>query len=157
MLEDATQKIQKLLKERFNRSVVHNLTDTRVMGLLACGVIAVLVTWSGVRSVQTNYELQNQISELSQENDVKKLRNSNLSLRNEYLQTDEYIELSARQKFGKALPGEVVYNVPKDVAMANTVENPKTEDVQAKKEAAKPKYQRNLEAWYEFYFGDKNN
>jgi len=37
-------------------------------------VIVLLISWSGVKSIQTNYGLQKQISKLQQENDVAKLQ-----------------------------------------------------------------------------------
>jgi cell division protein FtsB len=144
------------IKDYFGRPTLRALNDTRLLGLLAFGVIALLVTWSGIKSIQTNYELQKQISELSQQNGVDKLENTNLKLRNEYLKTDQYLELAARQKFGKAAPGETVYIVPKSVALANSVAVKKPVDVKKQKEAAKPAYQRNLQAWFDFFFSAKN-
>lgn len=144
------------LKAYIKRIPADMWTDTRVLGLLGFGVIALLVTWSGVKSIQTNYALQKQISELTQQNDVKKLENANMSLRNEYLKTDEYLELAARQKFGKAAPGETVYIVPKAVALANSVEVAKEPDQKAEKEAQKPSYQKNFEAWLKFFSGNKD-
>lgn len=149
--------MQEKIKEYLKHPAAQNLNDTRVLGLIAFGAIALLVTWSGVKSIQTNYELQKQISELTQQNSVKKLGNTNLQLKNEYLKTDQYLELSARQKFGKAAPGETVYIVPKEVALANSVEVEKKTDVKTEKEAAKPGYQKNLEAWGDFFFGKKND
>lgn len=145
------------LKDYFGRPTIQTLSDTRVLGLLAFGVIALLVTWSGVKSIQTNYELQKQIAELTQQNSVKQLEKTNLELRNEYLKTDQYLELAARQKFGKAAPGETVYIVPKTVALANSVELKAKQDVKAEKEADKPTYQKNLEAWGDFFFSSKAN
>ncbi|MCA9330296.1 hypothetical protein KDA11_06615, partial [Candidatus Saccharibacteria bacterium] len=85
------------------------------------------------------------------------LENTNLKLGNEYLKTDQYIELSARQKFGKAAPGETVYIVPKNVAIANTVEIKKKQEAKEVKEEQKPSYQKNLESWMDFFFGNKSN
>ena len=128
------------------------LGDTRSLGLIAFGIIALLVSWSGVKSIQTNYELQKQISELTQQNEVKKLENNNLKLRNEYYKTDQFIELAARRQFGKAAPGETVFIVPKRVALANTIDidtGKQSKDVDS---GQKPTYQKNLEAWVNFFF-----
>ena len=124
--------------------------DVRAVGLLAFGVIVILVSWSGVKAIQTNYELQKQISALEQKSEVQKLENSNLALKNEYLKTDQYLELSARRQFGKAAPGETVVLVPKSVALAHTVD---IDTKNGKKEAAthKPAYQKNFEAWVSFF------
>ncbi len=140
------------IKTYLGHPSMHTLSDTRVLGLLAFGVIALLVTWSGVKSIQTNYDLQKQISQLTQETGVQKLENSNLKLRNEYYKTDTFLELAARRQFGKAAPGETVYIVPKKVALANSVAVPAPKDVKAQQEADKPTYQKNLEAWRDFFF-----
>lgn len=127
------------------------LADTRALGLIAFGVIALLVSWSGVKSIQTNYELQKQISEAQQQNDVAKLENTNLKLRNEYFKTDQFLELAARRQFGKAAPGETLYIVPKSVALANSVDTSTSQTVTATKSNKKPFYQENLEAWFNFF------
>ncbi|MCX6729463.1 MAG: septum formation initiator family protein [Candidatus Saccharibacteria bacterium] len=139
------------VKTHFNSGKLQFLNDTKNLGLIAFGVIALLVSWSGVNSIQANYELQKQISELSQQNTVAELENTNLKLRNEYLKTDQYLELAARRQFGKAAPGETVVNVPKKVALANTVE-PKNVAVKvATTEESKPFYLKNLQAWVDFF------
>lgn len=127
------------------------LADTRALGLIAFGIIALLVSWSGVKSIQTNYELQKQISEASQQNDVAKLENTNLKLRNEYYKTDQFLELAARRQFGKAAPGETLYIVPKSVALANTIDVPTEKTPKTKKVGQKPFYQENFEAWVDFF------
>ena len=139
------------VKTHFNSGKLQFLNDTKNLGLIAFGVIALLVSWSGVNSIQANYELQKQISEISQQNTVAELENTNLKLRNEYLKTDQYLELAARRQFGKAAPGETVVNVPKKVALANTVE-PKNVAVKvATTEESKPFYLKNLQAWVDFF------
>lgn len=144
--------MQEKLKQILKHPTTSLLGDTRVLGLMAFVVVALLVTWSGVKSIQTNYELQKQISELEQQTSVKKLENTNLKLRNEYYKTDQFLELAARRKFGKAAPGETVYIVPKNVALANTIEIARPKTAQAEREADKPTYQKNLEAWQQFFF-----
>lgn len=140
------------LKDSSKHPYIKMLNDTRALGLVAFGVVAILVSWSGMKSIQTNYELQKQISQLEQQNKVKELENANQKLRNEYYKTDEFLELAARRQFGKAAPGEKVYLVPKNVALANTVNLPSAKD--SKKQdslVSKPAYQDNFEAWVNFY------
>lgn len=139
------------VKTHFNSGKLQFLNDTKNLGLIAFGVIALLVSWSGVNSIQANYELQKQISELSQQNTVAELENTNLKLRNEYLKTDQYLELAARRQFGKAAPGETVVNVPKKVALANTVEPKNVAAKVATTEESKPFYLKNLQAWVDFF------
>ena len=56
------------------------ISDVRNIGLIAFGVIALLVTWSGARVVQSNYLLQKQIAAMQQANEVARLENENLKL-----------------------------------------------------------------------------
>ena len=129
------------------------LTDSRSLGLLTFGVVALLVTWSGVKAVQTNYELQKQISGLEQNNQVQKLENDNQRLKNDYYNSDEFLELAARRQFGKAAPGETLYLVPKNVALAHasTVVASSSKQNTKEPETHKPTYQKNFEAWVNFY------
>lgn len=132
----------------------HRLTDVRFLGQVIFVIIVLLVSWSTARAIQTNYELQRQIAELKKENEIQRLRNDNIKIKNQYLNTDEYLELTARKQLGKAAPGEVVVIVPKDVAKNNTVASTVKSDsqVQEQIESSKPTYQKNLEAWGQFFF-----
>ena len=132
------------------RQYVLSLRDVRNVGLLVFTVIVLLISWSGVKSIQTNYGLQKQISKLQQENDVQKLQNQNLQLQNKYYGTDQYLELSARQNLGLGMAGETELLVPKSVALAHTVKQPNAET--AKSEVPKqPFWQRNFQAWVNFF------
>src|SRR5688572_12820167 len=126
------------------------LRDLRVVGLLVFLVIVLLVSWSGVKAIETNYGLQKQISALKQENNVKKLANDNLKLEAEYFNTPQYLEVAARQDFGLAAPGETVLNVPRSVALSYTVDLPKPEALEEEAESKQPAYQRNFQAWMDF-------
>src|SRR5665213_736281 len=96
------------------------LGDIRFTGQLVFALIVLLVTWSGIKSIQTNYGLQKQISALNQQNTVQQLQNNNLALQNNYLNSNQYLELAARQNFGLAAPGEKEIIVPESVALAYT-------------------------------------
>ena len=141
-------KIQKFISQ----SIFKNLQDIRVVGLLIFGVIAVLVTWSGIGAVETNYNLQKQISQLQQQNDLTNLQNNNLQLQDQYFNTNEYLELQSRELLSKALPGEKLILVPQSVALANTVNIPQDKTISTSPPPAKPTYQSNFEAWVNFFF-----
>lgn len=131
-------------------------SDTRVLGLLAFGVVALLVTWSGIKVVQTNYELEKKISVARQENAISELENQNLKLKNQYYESQQYLELTTRRQFGKAAPGEKLYTVPEAVALSKTIEALPTEAQAAQIEAdKKPKYQQNFDDWIDFLFQRK--
>ncbi len=130
-------------------------TDTRVWGLIAFGVVALLVTWSGIKVVQTNYELEKKISVARQENAIAQLEADNLRLKNKYYESNQYLELTTRRQFGKAAPGEKLYTVPESVALAKTVESQVAQADVAKQAVAKPKYQQNFDDWIQFLFHAK--
>lgn len=130
--------------------------DIRFVGQVVFVVIVLLISWSGIKTIQTNYGLQKQISSLKQQNDLQKLQNDNLELQNEYYNSSQYLDISARQNFGLAAPGEKLVVVPEKVALAHTVDvntSPKKETATDKK----PVYQRNFESWVNFFLHRQNN
>jgi cell division protein FtsB len=136
---------------------VQRLRDVRVVGLLMFLVVVLLISWSGVKVIDTNYDLQKQISQLRQENQVQQLTNTNLQLSNDYYQTNQYLELTARQNFGLAAPGETVIVVPKHVALAHTIALPDADTAAKQKvESKQPTYQRNFQAWMHFLLHRQN-
>jgi cell division protein FtsB len=133
-------------------SYIDQLHDVRVVGLLTFTVMVLLISWSGVKAIDTNYGLQKQISELEQQNQVHELSDNNLKLQNQYFNTNQYLELAARQNFGLALPGETELIVPKSVAIAHAADVQNTEEVQAAQTKAKqPSYQRHFQEWMNFF------
>ena len=144
--------MQEKIKTFITVTLYKNLQDTRIVGLLIFGVIAILVTWSGIGAIESNYNLQKQITQLQQQNDLSSLQNNNLQLQNQYFNTNEYLELQARQLLGKALPGEKLILVPQTVALANTINIPVDKTISSTPPPIKPTYQSNFEAWMNFFF-----
>lgn len=140
------------IKQADYRKYIQELRDVRMVGLLAFGVVVLLVTWSGITVIQTNYELQKQIAHVEQEVDLQKLENSNLKLRNEYYNTEQYLELQARKQFGRGAAGESLLLVPENVALAHSIEPENVAEEQKPAEEGKPFYQQNFEAWMAFLF-----
>lgn len=135
----------------YGANYARQLRDVRLLGLHIFVIIALLVTWNSIGVIQANYELQQQLSRLEQEKEIRKLENETLRLRNEYFKTDQYLELAARKQFSKAAPGETLVLVPNEAALRRTVPPPE----EPKKEqhvVQKPRYQQNFEAWMEFFF-----
>ncbi|MDB5163623.1 MAG: hypothetical protein JWS12_240 [Candidatus Saccharibacteria bacterium] len=129
---------------------VSQLKDIRVFSQAVFAILVLMVSWSGVKVIQSNYELQRQISALEQQNSVQKLENDNVRLKNQYYNTDQYLELSARRQFGKAAPGETEILVPKTVAYSHTVDTASKAKVLA---AASPEsaHEKNFRAWMNFF------
>ena len=110
-----------------------------------------LISWSGIKAIQTNYKLQQEVTQLQQEDQVAKLRNNNQKLENEYYTTPQYLEVTARQNFGLLAPGETELLVPQAVALAHTKPLPKDSSV-ASTAKHKPVWQQNFEDWIDFFF-----
>lgn len=130
------------------------LNDPRAIGLAVFIVIVLLVTWSGIKAVESNYKLEKQISALKQQDAVQKLANENLKLQNEYYNSNQYLELAARQNFGLAAPGEKELIVPANVAASYIKNVPSTSAKTASEPASKPPFFiRNFKAWWHFFLG----
>lgn len=142
--------IQKLV----NKLPIKRLQDVRAVGLIVFGIIVLMITWSGIGAIQTNYNLQKQISQLNQENSNQSLENKNLQLENEYYNTNDYLELQAMALLGKGEPGETLILVSKTAADSQLAPVAKTSAPSSTPQ--KPKYQQNFEAWMSFYFHRDN-
>ena len=129
------------------------LTDVRNLGVYVFALVVLAITWSGIKTIQTNYGLQKKISELKQQNAVLKLQNDNADLENRYLQTDQFLDLAARQDLGLAAPGEKVLLVPKSVALKYVDPNLAKTSSSAAAEVRKSKYMKNFEDWRNFLLG----
>ncbi len=142
-------------KNVLNHPLIMLLRDVRSLGLIMFACIVLLVSWSGARAIQSNYKLEQQIARLHQENDLQKLENDNQRLKNQYYNTPQYLELAARQNSGLAAPGEKELIVPKAIAMAHVsgLAAITTDTAAGTSEARKhlPLYQRNMQAWMNFF------
>lgn len=132
---------------------VARMQDVQFLGQFAFVIIVLLISWSGVKSIQTNYALQKEIVGLKQQNDLQNLENENIRLGNDYLKSDQYLELSARENFGLAAQGEKQVVVPEAVALAKTegVVVPGSQVV----EQTDIK-RNNFEAWVDFFLHRTN-
>ena len=145
------QIIQKLKPE------ARKLNDIRTVAMYLFVVIVLAIAWSSVKTIQKNYELQKQISLLQKQNDILDIANENINLQNKYLQTDQYLELAARQSLGLAAPGEKVVIVPKNVAMkyVDPSLSTQTTETSSRTTDTRSRYVKNLEAWRDFLLGRK--
>ena len=144
--------IQKLRTIKL-KHLINNLRDVRLMGMLGFGVIALLVAWSGAAVIQQNYTLQQQVAQLEQEIAIQEIENNNLRMRNEYFETDQYLELQARRQFGLAAPGETMLLVPDEVALRYTTPLPDALEVEtAPVSDDRSPLRQNFDAWIDFFF-----
>jgi cell division protein FtsB len=127
--------------------------DTRSIGLIAIMVVAISVTYSSVKIIQKNYQLQQEITKLSQQNALQEQKNKNQELKNQYYKTDAYLDIATRRYFGKALPGETVVLVPKEIAMRYTTEQPKNKEII--KIDTSPRFIQNWKSWVKLFTGQE--
>jgi cell division protein FtsL len=145
--------MQEKLKPYFTQiyAFILRLQDVRFAGQVLFVIVVLLISWSGVKAIESNYQLQRQISGLKQQTDIQKLKNTNLKLQNEYFNTNQYLELSARQNFGLAAPGEKEIIVPKDVALAHTVPLPQITEEAKPATTKQSRFEQNYQAWVNFF------
>jgi cell division protein FtsB len=133
----------------FGLRYIQRLNDIRFAGQVVFVIIVLLISWSGVKAIQTNYGLQKQALAIAQQNSLQQLQNNNLKLQNEYYNSNQYLELSARQNFGLAAPGEKEIVVPKNVALSYAPSLPTISSSGVI--AQQPKTERNVQAWVNFF------
>lgn len=104
--------------------------------------------WGTVQTLQKNFTYQQQVDMLNENVELEALRNENLEFQQQYYRSDEYLELSARQRLGKANPGEKLIILPDSREITDTL-GVDLEPVPASIKAS------NLSQWAEFFFGDK--
>ncbi len=133
---------------------VKQFTDIRNVGLYVFALLVIATTWSGVHTVEDNFTLQQKINRIAEENKVLQLQNENAALQNKYLDSEQYLDLSARRQFGLAAPGETLITIPKDVAMKYVSAQPQQAAGAAATTAkTQPKYIQNFEAWRDLLMG----
>jgi cell division protein FtsB len=131
--------------------------DVRFTGQVAFVVVVLLISWSGVKAIQTNYDLQKQVNALAQQNTIQKLENENLQLQNKYYNSNQYLELSARQNFGLADGGETEILVPQNVALSYTTIPAASTAEQTTSKSHLSTSQRDFENWVDFFLNRQTN
>lgn len=114
--------------------------------------VAVLIAlgwvWGTMDTLQNNFRLQAQVNNLRAQVDRDTLVTQNLQLENQYYASPEYLELEARERLGKAAPGEHMLLLPANTAV--DTQSP------ANKTAAATTSASNFQAWLNFFFGNRS-
>ena len=115
-------------------------------------LMALLITmswvWGTVDAIQQNFMLQQEVDGLSQQIAYQELENQTLTFENQYYNSREYLELSARSHLNKANAGEKLLILP-PTTVADT-----TPPVQ---QSVTPITKRsNFQQWLYFLFGNKS-
>ncbi len=95
------------------RKITRAVVDVRNITLFFFLLFALSLTWSTAKTIRKNKLLEADIARLHAESDIQQLENKVAQLNNEYYKTDSFLELEARRKLNKALPGEKLVILPK--------------------------------------------
>lgn len=135
--------MNKLKLKRLIYRVQHDYLTLNNIVIAVAVLIAMSWAWGSIESMQKNYELQRTIENKRQQVEIEKLQVSLLEYESKYYQSEEYQELTLRQRTGKGLPGEkqLITQSFEDAAAAekptpNTVRN-----------------DSNFQQWMNFLFG----
>lgn len=109
-------------------------------------MIAVGWVWGTVTTLQQNFKFQQQVDNLDQEIKLMKLQNENLTFQKRYYKSPEFLELSARQRLGKAAPGEHLVILPSSSDIKDTAQPIVKKTVETS----------NFSQWMSFFFGHKS-
>ncbi len=141
--------------KKYSSYFISKISDVRITGQLIFAVLIILITWSGIQAIQTNYGLQKQINQLNKQNQLTVLKNNNIKLQNQYYNSNQYLELSARQNLGLANPGETELLVPNSVASLYVTKSVNTVNI-ANKVVVVPNYQKHFQDWVDFFLHRNN-
>ena len=107
--------------------------------------IAISWVWGTVTTLQDNFKFQQQVDGLDQELSLMKLQNENLKFQERYYKSPELFEIRARQRLGKAAPGEHLVILPSSTDIKDT----------ARIETKKVVEASNFSQWMSFFFSQK--
>jgi Septum formation initiator. len=118
---------------------VHNIVFA--VAIFMCGFFII----GTVNATARNWTLEQKLKGRQLELTKMKIEVDTLKLEQEYYQTEEYQELTARAKAGKMLPGETMVVLPRNSATALEKYNEAPEEI--------PSYRSNFSEWLDFLFG----
>ena len=109
--------------------------------IMVCAlIIAVAWIWGSISAMERNYKLQLQLEIKNREKIISEIKYKTLKYENQYLKSDEYQELAARENLGLVNPGEHV------LILSKYPENKEKRLVDQKKDS-------NFVQWMNFIFG----
>lgn len=109
--------------------------------IMVCAlIIATAWIWGSISAMERNYKLQLQLEIKNREKIISEIKYKTLKYENQYLKSDEYQELAARENLGLVNPGEHV------LILSKYPENKEKRLVDQKKDS-------NFVQWMNFIFG----
>lgn len=116
--------INKTNLRRWYYHVRHNYVTTNNIVVLVGLFIAASWAWGSVQAMERNYTLQKSVDNKQRELSLTKLEKQKLEFEQNYIKSDEYRELAAREKLGLMLPGEKVLILPPNTVPADENSRP---------------------------------
>lgn len=141
--------INKTTLRRWYYHVRHNYVTTNNIVVLVGLCIAASWAWGSVQAMERNYTLQKTVDNKRRELSLTKLEKQKLEFEQNYIKSDEYRELAAREKLGLVLPGEKVLILPPNTVGAD----------EAARQSFVPRTveQGNLQQWINFLSGTSSH
>ena len=113
------------------------------IAIIAAAVLALSWAWSTINVLSKNYDLEKQVQQGKLDNQVLELQNENLKLQQAYYQTNEFLELQARELLNKSKDGEHLVILPHAAQVKSSV----------KDGVSTASQKSNFEQWIDFLFG----
>lgn len=135
--------MNKLKFKRLIYRVQHDYLTLNNIVIAVAVLIAMSWAWGSIESMQKNYDLQRTIENKRQQVEIEKLQVSLLEYESKYYQSEEYQELTLRQRTGKGLPGERQL-ITQSFEDTTAAEKPITNTVRT---------DSNFQQWMNFLFG----
>lgn len=134
---------------RLKYKITHGLTVNRVLVLL---FVACCLAWTygAIVSLSRNWQLEQRIINKRREVKLLELEVDTLELENQYYASEEYQEISAREKENKILPGEFLVYLPKN---SDAAKNKHAATDQVAAAASETKQPSNFRQWLSFLLG----
>ena len=114
------------------------------LALIICIILCIWWTYGSITAMTRNWNLSRTLADTERELALISLEVETLELENEYYQSEEYQELSARAKLNKKLPGESLVYLPENSDYAITKH-------QETGPAERPE-KSNISQWFDFLF-----
>lgn len=114
------------------------------VAIIAAAILALSWAWSTINVLSRNYDLERQVQQGKLDNQILELQNENLKLQQSYYQTNEFLELQARELLNKSKDGEHLVILPHSSSKTSSSTSESTSTSAQKS---------NFEQWIDFLFG----
>jgi|AntRauTorckE6833_2_1112554.scaffolds.fasta_scaffold34686_2 cell division protein FtsB len=139
--------MQKINIRRIIYRIRHKYLTLNNLVVVAALIVAAGWAWGALQMMERNYALQASLDDKQRELEVLQIDTETVRLQQRYYQTEEYLELAARDRLGLAFPGERVLILP-----PNTKEADET-SVLSQETPAQQTPPGNFQQWMNFLFG----